>query len=92
MTNISKAPSLRDFVDKLNKDDEYRENFFKNPSSFLEQETGINVGSLREEVDSYVKKLKTSTPGAAKFYLPGELPEMPEEVAEWIREHEPCIF
>ncbi len=94
MTNGKKALSIRSFIDKLNQDDRYRELFFENPSEFLEEETGINVGNLKEEIDSYVKKLKASAPRGPKFYLPEDLPsdEMPEEVAEWIREHEPLVL
>jgi len=87
MSKSKSTLSIRDFVDKLNKEDAYREQFFSGPSEFLENQTGINVGGLRDEIDSYVKKLKTATPGA-KFYLPGELPS---EVEELIKEYTPCL-
>lgn len=91
MSKGKNVSSLREFVNKLNSDDQYREQFFENPSVFLEKETGINVGGFRTEVDSYVTKLKTVTPGP-KFYLPGDLPSGgPEEVKKWVEEYTPCL-
>jgi len=88
MSKSQGVSTLKDFVDKINTNTQYREQFFGDPSAFLEEQTGISVGQFRDEINSYVKKLKTTTPGV-KFYLPGQAPS---EMEEWLREHAICFI
>ena len=82
-----KISSIREFVNKLNADDGFRAQFFEHPSDFFEQQTGIDLGEFKAEIDSHVAKLKTALPGT-KFYLPGE---MPADAAQILKDISPCI-